>query len=86
MREEPLPLAAPNSFLSKMAKFHIALPPSAPFPPCCSPVLQEAVGRYGECERENKGVSKKSPSLAAPPTPPALWEVLLVEKRGALPL
>lgn len=70
VREEPLPLAAPNSFLSKMAKFHIALPPSAPFPPCCSPVLQEAVGRSGECERENKGVRRVPPWPHLPPRRP----------------
>lgn len=34
--------------------------------------------------REVRG--KKRPSLAATPTPPALWEVLLVEKGGSAAL
>lgn len=46
VRERPLLSGAPKSFLSKMAKFHAAVSPSAPFPVLlgCSPALRKAVG------------------------------------------
>lgn len=84
MREEPLPLAAPTSFLSKMAKFPHCPSPSAPFPLCSSLVLQEAVGRSVNVNVKIK-VRKKSPSWPHP-TPPALWEVLKLRRGGSAAL